>query len=171
MPQNNHAPKGFPLGEQNSSAMRQEQKHNLDKERYLARKAAIIARLGGKCAICGSTERLEVDHRNRAEKKFDILNRMYASPQELEEELAKCDCLCHDCHLEKTVRERGQKLAKGTHGTLSSYRLCKCDLCREAHSAYCREWKRKNKLNRRRRFLRRQEKHNEDMHEMQDRKE
>ena len=39
--------------------------------------------------------------------------------------------------LEKTVEaESGKKSASGTHGTLSSFRYCKCALCKEARNGY-----------------------------------
>lgn len=136
--------------------MNKKQKRIADRERYLADKAVIIARLGGKCVACDSTEELEVDHKNREEKSFEVIGKMRSvTPEELDKELAKCQLLCHTCHMEKTIRERGQTSAKGTHGTLSSYRYCKCDICVAAHKAYCTEWNRKAKLNRKRRAYRR----------------
>lgn len=31
------------------------------------------------------------------------------------------------------------------HGTLSGYRYCKCDLCKQANNAFMREWRAKKK--------------------------
>lgn len=55
------------------------------------------------------------------------------------EELKKCQLLCKPCHIEKTVIDRGEIIARGTHGTISSYRYCHCEVCRRAKT----EWQRK----------------------------
>lgn len=69
-----------------------------------------------------------------------------ASEARFKAELAKCQLLCKPHHLEKTLRERGFKPAKGTHGTLSAYKSCgppKCEECKKAKRDYQREYKQK----------------------------
>lgn len=110
-------------------------------ERYHRRRAAAIAQLGGKCAKCGSTEKLEFDHIDPKQKSFSIWCRTY-SEEKLLEELKKCQLLCREHHNLKTIADRGFKVAKGSHGTVSSYRYCHCDECRAA----IREYNRKKRL-------------------------
>src|SRR6476620_8738222 len=73
------------------------------------RRAAWIA-ANGPCAQCGSTDRLEVDHRNPAEKEIPTRALWGMSPRNPKRiaELAKCQVLCHDCHKQKTTREAGK---------------------------------------------------------------
>jgi hypothetical protein len=132
-----------------------EESRQKQKERYYVSKQEVIAQLGGKCAICGSTEKLEIDHINPEDKSFDVTTQVSHNKGLVAEEIKKCQLLCHPCHLEKTIRERGQKIARGIHGSLSSYRYCKCPFCTEVHSKYCLEWKARAKRNRKRRSHRR----------------
>jgi 5-methylcytosine-specific restriction endonuclease McrA len=112
-------------------------------ERYHQRRANAVKKLGGQCVKCGSQEKLDIDHIDPLKKSFTIGERMAAAPMtQLAGELAKCQLLCRKCHTTKTVTELGRKLARGTHGTLASYRYCKCDLCREAWNKYHRDLKR-----------------------------
>lgn len=69
------------------------------------RKVAAILALGGECSECGYNANLMAlvfHHRNPAEKVFEInahylANRSQAS---IDAEVAKCDLLCSNCHLE-----------------------------------------------------------------------
>ena len=48
--------------------------------------------------------------------------------------------------LEQTGRKRGPKPRPIPHGTNAGYvgkAKCRCDLCRKAHTDYCREWKKR----------------------------
>jgi 5-methylcytosine-specific restriction endonuclease McrA len=112
-------------------------------KRYHAKRAEIIARLGGACVQCGSTTDLETDHKEPGQKAFNIAKLWNLSAVKLNPELEKCQLLCWSCHVRKTVAERGFTMAEGTHGTLSSFRLCKCSECREAKAAYMRNYRRK----------------------------
>jgi 5-methylcytosine-specific restriction endonuclease McrA len=107
-------------------------------ERYHKRMGEAISSLGGKCVKCGATEDLEIDHVNPAEKSFTVSMLWSVSKERFEAELSKCQLLCKKCHNEKSILEAGKKLVKNqdVHGTLSSYRYCKCELCRAAKSAY-----------------------------------
>lgn len=60
--------------------------------------------LFGPCAICGSCEYLEYDHRDPASKSFEI--KWSYSVAKLTEELVKCQCLCRRCHRDKTSKEQ-----------------------------------------------------------------
>lgn len=106
------------------------------------KKEKAIALLGGKCWKCGSTNRMEIDHIDPKTKKFEIGKMWSRAWNKILIELKKCQLLCHDCHRIKTTIERGQTPALGTHGTLSSYRYCKCPLCRKANSDWSRNYMR-----------------------------
>lgn len=111
--------------------------------RYHQRREEAFKLLGGKCQVCGTTENLEIDHVNADEKEI-ALNKMWAIAKErFLKELAKCQLLCKEHHEEKSIADRGFQKAKGTHGTVSSYKHCKCGLCREAWNKHSREYRRK----------------------------
>lgn len=105
-----------------------------NRSNYLADKA---------CVVCGSTERLEVDHINPAEK---VSHNIWSwSKVRREAELAKCQVLCYDHHLEKTLREHYEEVAKIPHGDRRRYkRGCHCTACRKANADYRRELRRNN---------------------------
>lgn len=105
-------------------------------------------KLGDKCAQCGSTDNLEFDHIDPTIKSFVITEEWGCSEKVFNEELDKCQLLCKEHHILKSIKEAGKLPAKNTnnrHGTLSMYRYCKCELCVAEHTKYCREWKRNNK--------------------------
>lgn len=86
---------------------------------------------GKYCVKCGSTERLEIDHINPATK---IDNAIWSwSKVRREAELAKCQVLCHDCHLLKTKSELSRDTPHGVNRYKSRRHRCRCDICREAH--------------------------------------
>ena len=115
------------------------------KERYQQRREQAVEVLGGACAKCGSTEDMEVDHIDPAKKEMDFARMTMVSEERFLEELKKCQLLCDRCHNTKTAKSRGFKMARGTHGTLSSYRYCKCDECKEAKRKHNREYRLKRK--------------------------
>lgn len=114
-------------------------------QRYHERRAYAIVQLGGKCVICGSEEELQLDHIKREEKSFPIGQMWSVSWERFEAELAKCQLLCWQCHKAKTVWEMGRKDARLNHGTLASYRYCKCDLCKKAYADYWKSYKPRKK--------------------------
>lgn len=85
---------------------------------------------GKSCVECGSTENLELDHIDPATK---ITNAIWSwSEERRNAELAKCQVLCHDCHVKKTHID----LDHFQHGTPSEYqRGCRCVPCRANKSA------------------------------------
>lgn len=98
------------------------------------RRAAVIHALGGKCAICGSTSGLEVDHIDRSRK---VSHRVASwSVPRTAKELAKCQLLCREHHYAKTRAEFSRPI---THGTAQGYRRgCRCTDCGAANRAYRR---------------------------------
>lgn len=98
--------------------------------------------LGGKCGKCGATRRLEFDHRDRKSKAQRIAKMWTWSEKRFWAEVKKCQLLCYNHHLEKSLAERGMKLVKGVHGTAGNYRYgCRCALCRKAKSEQQRAWR------------------------------
>lgn len=108
--------------------------------RYHRRRKEALDRLGNKCKKCGSVKNLQFDHIDPKKKTFPIWGRTLSEIR-LEKELSKCQLLCGECHDLKTIKEKGNKPAKGTHGTLSAYRYCgppKCDACKKAKTEWMR---------------------------------
>jgi len=90
---------------------------------YHTRRNKIIQDLGGRCAQCGSSENLEIDHCDPSEKQFDIGNLLNHSKEEVERELSKCQLLCHDCHKKKSdeeLRERNSGSGNPNFGNTGS---------------------------------------------------
>lgn len=114
-------------------------------ERYRKRRQYAVERLGGACVICGTKEDLELDHILRSEKSFNISQMWSISQEKFDAELSKCQLLCHTCHVAKNTWEIGEKAAIRTHGTLSSYRYCKCAICKKAYSDYWQTYKPRKK--------------------------
>lgn len=85
----------------------------------------------GPCIKCGSDQYLEVDHINSNTK---VSHNVWSwSEERRNEELAKCQVLCKECHKKKSISELWKPI---THGTDSAYtkRKCRCDICKTAHS-------------------------------------
>jgi 5-methylcytosine-specific restriction endonuclease McrA len=108
-------------------------------KRYHERRDKAIERLGGKCK-CGSISDLQFDHINPTTKKFTIAKLSSINEEDFWKEIDKCQLLCNNCHQEKTLLDLGRISAKQTHGTLSSYRYCKCNECKAAKSVYMKEY-------------------------------
>jgi hypothetical protein len=103
--------------------------------RYHERMEEARRRLGGKCARCPSVDDLQLDHKDPKTKSFTIAKLWSVSRERFDTELLKCQLLCPPCHTEKTLEDLGRKRARGTHGTVSSYRYCgppKCESCKAA---------------------------------------
>ena len=82
------------------------------------------------CAYCGSTENLELDHIDPSTKESHAI--WTWSKERREAELAKCQPLCHDCHFQKSLKERTKP---ETHGHVTEYRKgCRCTDCRKANA-------------------------------------
>lgn len=108
-------------------------------KRYHKRRKLMVEHLGGECFECGSMEALEVDHVDRAKKTMDVSRMAFVSEERMFEELNGCQLLCRSCHALKSIKDTGKKVARGNHGTISTYRYCKCDECRRANTEHCRK--------------------------------
>ena len=75
------------------------------RERWNTRRSSAIEKLGGKCVNCGSKEMLEFDHIDPSTKLFTLSKVPFASEVRWQNELSKCQLLCHDCHKEKSSSE------------------------------------------------------------------
>lgn len=84
----------------------------------------------GPCNNCGSYNDLEVDHIN-PNTKIDHKVWTWKLERRLIE-LAKCQVLCYDCHLVKSINEKQNT----THGTLNMYdkHNCRCAQCKAIKS-------------------------------------
>lgn len=69
--------------------------------RWRALRHAVIARDGGRCRVCGSTTRLQVDHIYPWEGSEEL----FYNEQNLQ-------VLCHHCHSQKTAIESARKAAQ-----------------------------------------------------------
>jgi hypothetical protein len=114
-------------------------------KRYAERRKEAIIYLGGECKLCGSQEDLEFDHKNPSEKEYEIAKLLLRNRDKLYPELDKCQLLCKECHDEKTLSDFNWQDAKKTHGTLSSFRYCKCDECKKAKASYMREYQKRGR--------------------------
>lgn len=102
-------------------------------KRYAERRSEAIEILGGVCAWCGSDEDLEIDHRDRSKKSFDIGKVIGGtSRQRYMAELEKCQLLCSACHLDKTSDESSVPHGGGASGKKN----CPCEPCKERKSQY-----------------------------------
>lgn len=91
------------------------------------------------CVQCGSTDRLELDHIDRATK---VSHNVWSwSEARRNEELAKCQVLCYDCHKAKTKSE----VETFEHGSIGMYHKgCKCEKCMEVNRERVRRQRRRH---------------------------
>jgi hypothetical protein len=94
--------------------------------------------LGGKCQVCGTAEKLDFDHIYPSTKLFNIGQVFTVSIKSFWLEVAKCQLLCRQHHVDKTLTDNGLVRSKDNHGTLSCYThsKCRCNLCRTVHNRY-----------------------------------
>lgn len=63
------------------------------------------------CSVCGETDPvvLTFDHRDPKEKKYGIYKLVHNGHkwQTIEEEIAKCDVKCYNCHARRTAQQFG----------------------------------------------------------------
>ena len=106
------------------------------KDWYDRRHAYAIEKLGGKCVKCGSTDRLEIDHIDRTTVDRRMRrgrgNMWTASEERFQAELAKCQLLCHEHHLEKTKSE----FSVPHGGGVSGKKNCPCVPCKQKKAEY-----------------------------------
>lgn len=116
------------------NAKRREYIRNYQRE-WLRKRRDSWLKENGPCVECGSWEKLEVDHKDRTTK---VTHAVWSwSKQRREEELAKCQVLCEDCHMKKTIAELR---THPPHGTIARYTnphyKCRCRLCTDAAVGY-----------------------------------
>ena len=72
----------------------------------------------GKCARCElqtTPETLagfDLDHIDESTKHFNVSSRKGSALETLDEEISKCQLLCANCHMEKTVSRKGELRSK-----------------------------------------------------------
>lgn len=55
-------------------------------------------------------------------------------------ELDKCQLLCHNCHMDKSIEQTGRQRAR--HGSLVMYSHgCRCIMCKKAQGIYMKAYK------------------------------
>lgn len=114
--------------------------------KYHTLRSEAISYLGGKCKKCGSINSLEIDRIERSKKEVNLSRTLNCSLKRFWNEINKCQLLCKDCHIIKTVLESGRVIARGNHGTISTYRYCKCVLCKKAKSDWSKNYKNRLKI-------------------------
>lgn len=97
-----------------------------------------IASKGGACESCGSPDRLEVDHIDRATKTMPAAGIWSRRADVRAAELALCQVLCHDCHKAKTASEFTVVYSHGDYGMYNK-RGCRCEPCRATNTLRVRE--------------------------------
>lgn len=104
--------------------------HREYQRKWVADRRALFFR-DKSCVECSSTYDLELDHIH-PELKFT--HRIWSySWERIMKEVAKCQILCHECHMKKCAKEKERKL-KVDHGFERTYRNgCRCNKCKIAH--------------------------------------
>jgi hypothetical protein len=108
------------------------------KKRYKRRRDEAIASLGGCCVRCNSVENLELDHIIASLKTYNIGKILGGgSEAKVQAELAKCQVLCHECHVQKG-HQSGDTNYVEHGGGASGKRNCPCAPCKERKAEYMR---------------------------------
>lgn len=108
---------------------------------WVAKRRAEWMAANGPCVKCGSSLGLEIDHVERGTKhpalaKHHTGTSIWSWRRERREaELAKCQVLCGECHLKKTIAETNSAhpFVHGTHAMYTRGR-CRCRPCKDAHA-------------------------------------
>lgn len=113
------------------------------RRRYAQRLEESLARLGGVCSVCGTTENLEFHHVDQATKFKDVTEMLSKYSQaRIDEELAKCVLLCKAHHEPHTAVQN----AVGHGGGRTGKKNCRCGLCRPLKLAYEAEGRQARRL-------------------------
>ena len=111
-------------------------------KRYHEKRALAVKALGGKCAKCGSKQRLEIDHKDNKDKALAFAKRLHTAPAAVvERELKKSQLLCRPCHSLKSIFDAGNKPARHGGATMYTHHQCRCDTCREGNAKRYRDRK------------------------------
>lgn len=93
---------------------------------------------GKRCTACGATKELELDHIDPATKAHHGIWSWSADRRAAE--ILKCQVLCRECHILKTLNDNG--LAPVDHGSQKMYaRGCRCTPCKAAHAKHARDYR------------------------------
>lgn len=89
-------------------SLKNKEEYNSYMKEYMARRwekrrSDAIEQLGGKCVSCGRVEDLQFDHINSKDKAFYISKNPSIKESIWQEELKKCQLLCQDCHIKKSI--------------------------------------------------------------------
>jgi|SRR5579859_4389649 len=87
---------------------------------YHARRAEYQALLGGRCAKCPQTEGLQFDHVDWRTKAFALGKLMSVTQERAQEELKKCQLLCHPCHVIKNRSDRAERKLERSGGVAAN---------------------------------------------------
>ena len=121
-----------------------EQKRELQRLKKAKRRSEWFE--GKRCFKCGSSDNLELDH---IDPVIKVSHRIWSwSEEKRENELSKCQCLCKECHNEKTQLFRALSVRHGTTTAYNHYG-CRCMSCREVSNVRMRKRRnivRKNKF-------------------------
>lgn len=113
------------------------------RERRQKRRERIIKMLGDTCH-CGSTDRLEIDHKDWSQKAFTLSGKdLDQAWNKIVVEVEKCQLLCHEHHRAKTIAEGRtggghNRIEDPKHGTWVMYtrEKCKCEICKQWRRDY-----------------------------------
>ena len=110
-------------------------------EKYYRRRSEWIVKKGGVCNSCGSSESLEFDHIDATTKEYNIAKILSShSESKVAKEMEKCQLLCKECHLKKTLEEGDIYIVSHGEG-LTGKKGCYCELCGPLKSAYNKRYK------------------------------
>lgn len=110
--------------------------NNYMKTRWAVRRENAIEFLGGKCVKCGGTEALEFDHIDPSTKVMTIARASSRNEEFFMNEVRKCQLLCTQCHLAKTVYESSVEHGGGKSGKKN----CPCSPCKAKKAEYMAEY-------------------------------
>lgn len=102
---------------------------------YSRRKMKMHEHLGAKCAVCDTEENLHIDHKDPSTKEFCVLSNWAISWERLVAELDKCQLLCADHHLEKSMAE-GSLAAGHRYGEDNNFSKLTAQDVREIRAKY-----------------------------------
>lgn len=113
------------------------------------RKEIALNMLGNKCCKCGVESNLQFDHVTPDGKINEISSMLTAKFEIFLSEVKKCQLLCYNCHLEKSINEGDliQNRESWQHG-VSGYvnHMCRCEICVDKYHAYrVDRWKREKR--------------------------
>ena len=124
-----------------------EAKRKYQREWMASRRLDWIESKGGRCALCGSADRLEVDHIDPSTKLMQPREIWSRAERIRDAELAKCQVLCGICHLDKTLAEGSLAVRAVQHGGGSTgKRGCQCEPCKTKRNSYDRQRRASKKM-------------------------